>query len=129
MFKGPAGDLGCSGGGDWTMDWRQTFIVRSSTFKFPPITGLCQYRTKCLLSRIAKEFSLVTPFLSARKKAQRYIDRERGSCSPSIAGGSLRRKKGPVVHSESGMQESKTIQGYTSGLTPVFGTEVPVVVR
>lgn len=89
------------------MDSRQTFIVQSSTFKLPPIAGLCQYRTKCFLSRIAKEFSLVTPFLSARKKAQRYIDRERGSCSSSVAGHSLWGQKGPVVLSESGTQEGK----------------------
>lgn len=125
MFKWPAKDLGCSEGADWTMDWRQTFIVQNSIFKLPPITGLCQCWTKCLLSRTAKEFSLVTPFLSARKKAQRYIDRDRGSCSSSTAGHSLWRQKGPIVSSESGMQEGKTIQG----LTPGFGTEVPVAGR
>lgn len=125
MFKWPAKDLGCSEGADWTMDWRQTFIVQNSIFKLPPVTGLCQCWTKCLLSRIAKEFSLVTPFLSARKKAQRYIDRDRGSCSSSTAGHSLWRQKGPIVSSESGMQEGKTIQG----LTPGFGTEVPVAGR
>ena len=108
------------------MDWRQTFIVQSSTTKLPPITGQCQCKTKCLLSRIVKESSLVTWSMSARKKAQRYIHRERVSCSPWTARRSLRRKKGQIVFPKMGMGEGKKIQVYTSGLKPIFGTKVPV---
>jgi len=89
------------------MDWRQTFIVQSSTTKLPPVTGQRQCKTKCLLSRIVKEFSLVTWSVSARKKAQRYIDRERVSCSPWTAWRSLQRKKGQIVLHKRSMEESK----------------------
>lgn len=105
MSKLLAKDPWCSGGRDGTMDWRQTFIVQSSTTKLPPVTGQCQCKTKCLLSRIVKEFSLLTRSVAARKKAQRYIDRERVSCSSWTARRSLQRKKGEIVLHKKGMEE------------------------
>lgn len=127
MFKLLARDLWCSGRRDWTTDRRQTFIVQSSTIKLPPITGQCQCNTKCLLSRIVKEFSLVTWSVSARKKAQRYTLTGRELAAvPELHDAPCRGRKGTLSSPRGRWRKVKKIQRHTSGLNPIFGTKVAV---
>lgn len=72
----------------------------------PSHHGQCQRKTKCLLFRIVKGFFLVMRSVSAVKKAQRYIDRQRVSCSPWTAG---RGRKGRLSSPGGGWRKVKKI--------------------